>query len=262
MEMTDNTLMPVAAPGSDQPIMAMKINGEPWVALKPMCEALGVDPEGQRKKLKEKAWATTVMSSAVAADGKGREMTLIDRRTMTMWLATIDENRVKEESRPVVRAFQTEAADALDKYFHEGGAINPRATEDQLRGIASVAQARMELLAAARGLIDDNWLETKARHVLAQGLSEEPEINPAQRHLTISGYLEDRGIKGKAERTIRSSFGKLVKAEFVKQHGREPGRAVRLIDGTEREVFAYTEADRPIMDAAFAVLRSSLEGAE
>lgn len=39
---------------------------------------------------------------------------MIDRRTLTMWLATLDENRVAEAARPVVVAFQAEAADALD----------------------------------------------------------------------------------------------------------------------------------------------------
>lgn len=34
------------------------------------------------------------MMTTVAADGKTREMTFIDRRTFTMWLATIDTGRV------------------------------------------------------------------------------------------------------------------------------------------------------------------------
>nr|DAS57214.1 MAG TPA: hypothetical protein [Caudoviricetes sp.] len=34
------------------------------------------------------------MMTTVAADGKTREMTFIDRRTFTMWLATIDTGRL------------------------------------------------------------------------------------------------------------------------------------------------------------------------
>jgi hypothetical protein len=34
------------------------------------------------------------MMHAVAADGKTREMTFIDRRAFTMWLATIDTGRL------------------------------------------------------------------------------------------------------------------------------------------------------------------------
>ncbi|WP_425305168.1 phage antirepressor N-terminal domain-containing protein [Corynebacterium diphtheriae] len=40
------------------------------------------------------SWATTVKMTGVGLDGKNREMTCIDLRTLTMWLATIDTNRV------------------------------------------------------------------------------------------------------------------------------------------------------------------------
>jgi len=39
-----------------------------------------------------------------------------------LWLATtLDENRVHKAARATVVAFQAEAADALDAYFHDGG---------------------------------------------------------------------------------------------------------------------------------------------
>lgn len=100
-----------------------------YVALRPVCEALGLDIDGQSQRLQRQSWATTCMMQAVAADGKTREMTFIDRRTFTMWLATIDTSRVKNDrTRELVRIYQCEAADALDQYFNEGVAINPRTT--------------------------------------------------------------------------------------------------------------------------------------
>lgn len=67
-----------------------------WVqiALRPVCEALGLDFSGQLQRLQHQPWATVVMMTTVAADGKTREMTFIDRRTFTMWLATIDTGRL------------------------------------------------------------------------------------------------------------------------------------------------------------------------
>lgn len=41
-----------------------------------------------------RSWATVVVRTTVAADGKTREKTFIDRRTFTMWLATIDTGRL------------------------------------------------------------------------------------------------------------------------------------------------------------------------
>lgn len=58
------------------------------VALRPMCDAIGLDYLRQLQKLKAKSWATVSLMPTVGADGKPREMLMIDRRTMTMWLTT------------------------------------------------------------------------------------------------------------------------------------------------------------------------------
>lgn len=132
--MTELATIPI--PGSDAALVATLIDGKPYVALKPLCDAIGIAYPTQSEKLKGRSWATITQRVTVAADGKSREMMMIDRRTMTMWLATIDENRVAEAARHTVRAFQAEAADALDAYFHDGQAINPRgnlSTFDVLR---------------------------------------------------------------------------------------------------------------------------------
>lgn len=64
------------------------------VALRPVCEALGLDYASQFKRVQNQPWATVVIMTTVAADGKTREMTFIDRRAFTMWLAAIDTGRL------------------------------------------------------------------------------------------------------------------------------------------------------------------------
>ncbi|WP_432794455.1 phage antirepressor N-terminal domain-containing protein [Rhodococcus ruber] len=123
---TTGRLVQIAVPGTDETIAAAEIDGVPMIAIRPMCEAIGIAHQTQADKLRRRSWATVTPRVVVAADGKAREMLMIDRRTMTMWLATLDENRVSEEARPTVITFQAEAADALDAYFHSGQAINPR----------------------------------------------------------------------------------------------------------------------------------------
>lgn len=91
-------------------IQSVEIDGNPHIVLKPMVESIGMDYSRQLQKLKGKSWATMGMTATVGADGKSREMTVIDLRTLTMWLATIDENRVSEEARPLVVAYQSEVA--------------------------------------------------------------------------------------------------------------------------------------------------------
>lgn len=248
--MTDSTgaLVPVEVPGTDRPIMAAIVGKHPEVALRHASESIGLDYSTQLRKLKAKSWATVVMRPTVADDGKTRDMAMLDRRTFTMWLATIDTNRVSEDARPVLEAFQAEAADALDAYFSEGGAINPSATPDQLDVLVVRAAGQMQLLRAAEGIVDARFLESKARIVIARGLGEAPEIEQHDRPLYVQDYLRTRGLSPELVRAKSSGFGKRVKGRFMEVHGDAPEKHFQEVDGRPREINAYTEVDRPIFD--------------
>jgi hypothetical protein len=248
--MTDHTaqLATIPVPGTNG-ILGAKLNGQAMAALKPMCESVGIDYSNQLKKLRSKSWATIVLSTTVGADGRSREMAMIDRRTIPMWLAGIDENRVKEEARPILIALQSEAADALDAYFHDGGAINPNATVDQLDVIANRARTQMDIIRLAEGIIDPKHLEAKARVVLARAMGETPELDPASIPLYVSDYLKSRGLATDMIAAKASGFGRRLKGLYVAEHGDAPGRAYQeLPNGTVREVYAYTQADRDLFD--------------
>lgn len=231
-------------------ILGAEIDGKAIAAFRPIVEGLlGLDYSTQLRKLKGKSWAVMVKMTTTGADGKTYEMVGIDRKTLTMYLATLDENRVKEEIRPILVALQAEAADALDAYFHEGGAINPDATVDQLDVIVSRATAQAQLIASFKGIIDDKHLEAKARIVLARGLGETPELDPASIPLYVSDYLKSRGLASDMISAKASGFGKRLKGLYVAEHGEAPGRAYQeLPNGTVREVYAYTQADRDLFD--------------
>lgn len=230
-------------------ILGAEIDGKAIAAFRPIVEMLGMGYSSQLQKLKSKSWATVTNIVTVAEDGKPREMVGIDRKTLTMYLATLDENCVKEEIRPILVALQAEAADALDAYFHDGGAINPNATVDQLDVIVTRATAQARLIASFKGIIDDKHLEAKARIVLARGLGENPELDPASIPLYVSDYLKSRGLASDMISAKASGFGKRLKGLYVAEHGEAPGRAYQeLPNGTVREVYAYTQADRELFD--------------
>lgn len=123
-------------------------DGEIYTALKPICENIGIDFNGQKQRLERTPWATMCVMHTVAADGKNRDMTAISRKTLTMWLATIDTNRLSDEqARHNVTVYQQEAAEALDKYFNEGGAIrvsDADSDEDIMASAVLVAQKTIE----------------------------------------------------------------------------------------------------------------------
>lgn len=244
----NNQLVTIPVPGASSPIMAVQKDGTEWAAARHICDSLGIDWKSQHRKLESKSWAVVVMMTTTAADGKNYQTSMVDRRTLTMWLATIDTNRVSEAARPTLEAYQLEAANALDAYFHKGGAINPRAEEHQLNALMRESQMRMELCQAAKGLIHPDHLEAKARIVLARGLGEVPELDPETRPLYTADFLKSKNLSNKKMKSVAPMFGKRMKALYTLEKGREPEKYdLTLSNGQVRQVNGYTEADRPLM---------------
>lgn len=239
----------VSIPFHGQSVQSVEIDGKPHVVFRPLVESLGLDADSQMKRLRRHSWATTVKMTGVGLDGKNREMTCIDLRTLTMWLATIDENRVSEEARPLVVAYQNEVADAIESYWAKGGAINPRATEHQQKAMMFELRSQMELAQAAKGLIHDAFLEAKARIILARGMGETPELDPTTRPLYVQQFLKEKGLSKKQLGSKASGFGKRLKNRWTAVNGVEPKKApIELTNGRIIEVYGYTEADRPLME--------------
>lgn len=245
-----NTAVEVRVPGSSLPLYT---DGKKLVALKPIADYFGLDWSTQHRKLSARSWATVVKMTTVASDGKTREMVAGDRRTLTMWLATLDENRVREDKRDELRAYQSEAADALDAYFHKGGAINPRITEHQANALIFQARAQMELCQAAQGLIHPDHLEAKARVILARGMGENAELDASTRPLYTADFLKGKNLSAKRTKSVAGVFGKRCKAAYIERHGSEPRRyPLTLSNGQTRDVIAYTEADRPLLEQVWS----------
>lgn len=219
------------------------------VALRPVCDSLGLDADSQLQRIKRQPWATTVIMAGVAADGKMHEMTFIDRRTFTMWLATIDTGRVKNErTRELVRTYQCEAADALDKYFNEGVAVNPRAV-----GAPYDVETQARVLDILKNVISKDYLEAKARIVAARAMGDTPEIEAGARPLYIQGYLREKGATADEVTRFASAFGRYVKEAYKAERGVEPGKRFdETPSGQIRETYAYTETDRQIFDRAWS----------
>lgn len=225
------------------------------IAIRPICDSIGLAYGAQRNRLQRQPWATVSMMNTVGADGKQRGMLAVDRRTLTMWLATIETSRIKnDQARDLLIAFQREAADALDAYFNQGAAINPRADEHQINAAIRHAQMQMELCQAAKGLIHPDHLEARARIVLARGLGERPQL-PADEHriLYTQDYLKAKNLSHARMRSVAGVFGKRVKQAYIDRHGCPPQKyPLNLPNGQVREVNAYTEADRDLLDAVWA----------
>ena len=92
---------------------------EQLVAVKPVCEILGVNYTTQVEKLKSHpiCGPTMVLSTTVGADGKEREMLCIPLQFFPGWLFSINPDNVREEARERLIEYQLECNKVLFDYF-------------------------------------------------------------------------------------------------------------------------------------------------
>lgn len=102
----------------------------------------------------------------------------------------------------------------------------------------------------AQGVVSQDHLEAKIRIILAQARGEHPEIEASARPLYVQDYMREKGASRKNIRRYAPTFGKLVKEAYTAEHnGDAPGVYLQeTSSGQVREVCAYTEADRPLLD--------------
>ena len=94
-------------------------NGEKRLAVRPICDALGVAYQSQIERLKNDPLigSTVTLSMTVGADGKEREMVTIPFKYVFGWLFMIDSRNVKPEAAEAVLRYQKECYDALYDHF-------------------------------------------------------------------------------------------------------------------------------------------------
>jgi len=109
-----------------------------WVALRPICEDLGIDIDSQRKKLKEQQrWTCgdiTVRDSA----GRKQSMTCLLVDHVAGWLFSINPSKVSETVRDKLMAYQDECNKALTEYWTIGYAAKESAKR-QLSACRAIA---------------------------------------------------------------------------------------------------------------------------
>lgn len=100
-------------------IVTVDYQGETYVPIKPICNAIGIDPDSQRNKLNADEFfnSTTAIIAVVGADNKEREMFCIRIRDVYGWLATINPGKVAPAAREAVTRYRRECYDVLYHHF-------------------------------------------------------------------------------------------------------------------------------------------------
>lgn len=106
-------------------IVTFERNGEPYVALRPLVEGIGLNWSGQFLRVRRDPVLGPVVcvTQTVGQDGKVREMTSLPVSMLSGFLFKIDANRVRKEVREKVTVYQRECYAALNAYWTKGVAI-------------------------------------------------------------------------------------------------------------------------------------------
>lgn len=107
----------VIVPFHGDVLTAIEAADSEYVALRPICERLGLDWKSQHRKLAAdpKLWSVVMMTMETPAGP--RESTCIPRNRTAAWLLSITPAKVKPELREALSLYRTEAADVLDRHF-------------------------------------------------------------------------------------------------------------------------------------------------
>jgi hypothetical protein len=132
--------------------------GEPYVAVKPICDQIGLAYQPQHRKLScPESDATITMMVMVAADGKQREMLCLHLMDLPFWLSGITPSRVKPELADGIRAYRTECKLVLFNHFKARLLGESQAAIRGYQRLSEELIARKPLWVKIRGWVELGW---------------------------------------------------------------------------------------------------------
>lgn len=155
-------------------IVTVEQDGDIYVPIKPICDAIGIDYKTQHEKISDDDFLAPTMGiiPTVAADGKNREMCCLPLRYIYGWLASINPGKVAESARDAVTRYRRECYDVLYEHF-----------TGSMRRTIETNNAEIELLQQINSAIADEKeaknRKKKAEESLAKLRSERLNTQPA-----------------------------------------------------------------------------------
>lgn len=135
---------------NNQSLITVEQGGNHYVAMKPICENIGLAWESQLLRIKrdDVLNSTMIIMIIVAEDGKKREMICLPIEYLNGWLFGIDINRCKPEIRDTLIKYKKECYQALHDYWFNGKAER-KTTVDDRTGLRNA----VNMLVSKKGLI-------------------------------------------------------------------------------------------------------------
>lgn len=128
--------------------------GERLVAMKPICEAIGLGWKGQHERIyRDDVLKEGVRVIRIPSAGGEQDTLCLPLDLINGWLFGIDVGRCKEEIRPTLIQYKRECYAALAAYWQQGEAVNlrkPRKPKELPNGLTLEQQDTIKALVKAR----------------------------------------------------------------------------------------------------------------
>ena len=148
---------------------------EQMIAIRPICEALGIDYSRQLKKIKDDADLGSVVgvTPTTGADGKTYEMCVLPVEFIFGWLFTINPANVNEESREAVRRYRIECYRALYRHFTGTQKRQLEQNRQEIELLERLAYYNQQKEAITKGIADT---KRKLEQLRNERLKNEPQL--------------------------------------------------------------------------------------
>lgn len=149
-----STISTINVPFHGDNLYLVNYEGQPFVAMRPFIEGMGLDWASQYTKIKQRFKTCVVnITMQLPCDNQRRSVVCLALKKLTGWLHTININKVKPEIREKVAAYQDRSDDVLYEYWTTGEVkAKPRKQAKQIAGrITSEQQEAIKQLVLNRG---------------------------------------------------------------------------------------------------------------
>lgn len=187
-------------------IETFEASGDRWVAMRRICENLGMNWAGQLEKLRNQSEKFSCMDiHTTGPDGKTYEMAAVPTRKLALWLACINPNKVAAHVRPKLERYQEECAVALNDYWTKGAAFNDRAFPPDVREM-------LERMFGIERMLSHKVTEIERAIPIIVGQTVEAAIAADARravldYASVRQLLEEAGAVPKGRKSLNRRIG-------------------------------------------------------
>ena len=156
-------------------ILAVEQDGEYFVPIKPICQALGIADRPQREKIQQDEILSSVgmLSTSTGADGKTYEMFVLPLKYVYGWLFTINPKNVSPDAKEAVTRYRRECYEVLYNHFTTS---MTRTIETNKAEIALLNEINASITAEKEAKAQRRKLEQSLEKLRQERLNPQPQL--------------------------------------------------------------------------------------